>query len=99
MIWWYFYTLKSKVAPVQHEEEDSIGQQLAREWVSTKVKEVPDKDGAYLICRLGYTNEPEYGIDTVKIDPYSKQRRWVLWKDKVLFWMPLPPLPEVRKGE
>jgi hypothetical protein len=88
-----------KVAPVQHEEEDSIGQQLAREWVSTKVKEVPDKDGAYLICRLGYTNEPEYGIDTVKIDPYSKQRRWVLWKDKVLFWMPLPPLPEVRKGE
>lgn len=91
--------MAKKVAPVQHEEEDSIGQQLAREWVSTKVKEVPDKDGAYLICRLGYTNEPEYGIDTVKIDPYSKQRRWVLWKDKVLFWMPLPPLPEVRKGE
>lgn len=88
-----------KVAPVQHEEEDSIGQQLAREWVSAKVKEVPDKDGEYLICRLGYTNEPEYGIDTVKTDPYSKQRRWVLWKDKVLFWMPLPPLPEVRKGE
>lgn len=88
-----------KVAPVQHEEEDSIGQQLAGEWVSAKVKEVPDKDGEYLICRLGYTNEPEYGIDTVKIDPYSKQRRWVLWKDKVLFWMPLPPLPEVRKGE
>lgn len=88
-----------KVAPVQHEEEDSIGQQLAGEWVSAKVKEVPDKDGEYLICRLGYTNEPEYGIDTVKTDPYSKQRRWVLWKDKVLFWMPLPPLPEVRKGE
>ena len=88
-----------KVAPVQHEEEDSIGQQLAREWVSAKVKEVPDKDGEYLICRLGYTNEPEYGIDTVKTDPYSKQRRWVLWKDKVLFWMSLPPLPEVRKGE
>lgn len=87
---------KADVAPVQPQRKEPTGQQLAeiREWVPVKVKSVPDEEGKYLICREGYTKDDLiHDIDSVKLDERSKTMDWVLWKNRVVFWMPLPPLP------